>query len=261
MAIQYKKIIKEIMGPEAKEHGFDIGKIASGGFYKRTLINYEKKIDDLYVQGFDIEYEFVGKNELVLRAAGLNETIAFEKDNQDSFRSAITEFALIMREKGYKLFEEDEKKPRFHSFEHGYLLNNYKDLSRKFYNENNIDNTADIMDKLGIVVAHVDAERNKDFSEIKDELIKITAFYATTLLECEGTKMLYENRGIDYFAIVQGKTGAINTLKTILRLWSDGDEKQFIYHSCLVALSKDRFESLGLSLHASSTKTEDRCVF
>lgn len=40
MAIQYKKIIKDIMGPDAKENGFVLGKNGPAGLFKRTLASY-----------------------------------------------------------------------------------------------------------------------------------------------------------------------------------------------------------------------------
>ncbi|RKM56981.1 hypothetical protein D6853_02880 [Butyrivibrio sp. X503] len=202
MAIQYKKIIKEIIGPEAKEHGFTLVKNGPAGMTKRNLAVYEKSID---------------------------------------------EYAAIMHEKGYKAFLEDENEPRFHSTEHGYLLKKYKELSAEYSRAHNIDPDLTLIDKLNLIVKKVVELRGANFEDIKGELIKIAAFYTTSLLECEGTS-IEEYRGYDFYVTLRGEMGALNVLFTILDLWKNGKSNVFIYNSCDLALSEDEFEALNLKL-------------
>ena len=233
---QYKKIIKDIMGPDAKENGFVLGKNGPAGLFKRTLASYEKRIDSSYVQGFDIEYDS-GEDKLVLWSGTIREERSFDKDNEALFRKKIAEFANIMKEKGYTAWKEDEKIPRFSMSEQGFLLKNYNDLSLQFCQDNNIDVDAGIVDELNYIIEKVDKLKNRRFEEIKEELFKIAAFYATTMLTCDGAS-INEYKEVDYYAIVSGELGVIYPLNGILRLWLDSKDEWFVYNSCETILSE-----------------------
>ena len=184
MAIQYKRIIKQIMGPDAAARGFVAGKLVSAGLMKRHLASYEKEYDDNLSLGFDIELDTVF-SELELQSCGLSETRKFDKDDEDSFRNVINEFAQIMRDKGYDLVEKCAAKPRFTSDDQRFLRNNYKQLSEQLYAERSIDPELSFLDKLYLIDEMIVSCRGKSYEEVKKELIKIAGFYTTTLLECE----------------------------------------------------------------------------
>ncbi len=224
------RIIKELIGPEAEQHGFFLVKNAPNGAFKKMLASYEKKIDELYWQGFDIEYDSSQNDELVLRAEGINKRIAFVKNDQTSFRNAITEFAQILHETGYSNFEDDEKKPRFLPSEHGYLLKNHIELADQFCRSHAINRDMSFSDKLNYIVDNVMALRDKEFNDVREELVNIAAFYISVLLETEGV-MIVEYRGYDYYALVNGKRGTANALKDIFMLWSRGNENAFVQNS------------------------------
>ena len=230
MAIKHKAIIKEIIGPEAEQHGFCLGKNAASGAFKKMLASYEKKIDELYWQGFDIEHDSSQNDELVLRAEGINKRVEFDKNDQASFRNAITEFAQILHETGYSNFEEDEKKPRFLSSEHGYLLKNHRELANQFCCSHAIDRNMSFSDKLNYIVESVMALRDKEFDDVRDDLVNIAAFYISVLLETEGVNIV-EYRGYDYYALVNGKRGTANALEDIFMLWYRGNDNAFVLNS------------------------------
>ena len=246
MAIPYKKIIKDIMGPDAKENGFVLGKNGPAGLFKRTLASYEKIIDSTYEQGFDIEYDS-GEDKLVLWSGTIREERSFEKDNEALFRKIIAEFAAIMKEKGYKAWKEAEKIPRFSMPEHGVVLKNYEEISAQFCLDNNIDNTMNLLDKLNLIVKKVDNLKDKEFDAIKGDLIKIASFYTASLLACDETR-IKKYGDLDYYAIVCGRIGALNTLNVILNLWLESENELFVYNTCEAILSKEEFKALNLKL-------------
>lgn len=242
MAIQYKKIIKKIVGPEAEKNGFVPAKLVPAGLNRRMLANYEKDFDETYSQDFSIELDTIN-SELELLSFGLSETRKFDTNEEDSFRSVINEFAQIMRDKGYALLEEDAAKPRFSLAENGYLLKNYQQLSEQFCSDNRIDSRMSFIDKICLINDRVIACRGKAFEEVKEELIIIAAFFTTTILECDGVT-LYPTHGLDFCVLIQGNMGAFNMLWTIMELWLDEGEENPLKSSCFTVMSSDKFNAI-----------------
>ncbi|MEE3494523.1 MAG: hypothetical protein VZR06_05135 [Butyrivibrio sp.] len=238
---QYKKIIKEIMGLEAKKNGFKIAKKTSTGYSKTMLAEYERRIDEIFVQRFSIDYDFVVKK-LELKTVGITETRSFD-GSEEEFRRTISEFADIMHKEGYKNCDKALKEPRYSMAEHGYLLKNYKQLSEKYCKENNIDSDMVFAEKINHINDKVASLRGKEFEEVKEELIMVAAFFTTTLLQCDGTNIkVYGD--LDYFAIVQSSFSSVNTLNIILSAWYKKYKYNVIKSSCMALLSTEQFEAI-----------------
>ncbi len=240
MAIQYKRIIKQIMGPDAADNGFAPAKLDPPGLSKRMLANYEKDFDEEYSQGYSIELDTMS-SELELQSCGLWETRKFDRDDEDSFRSVINEFAQIMRDKGFSLLEEYAAKPRFSIKDNQFLLNNYEQLSEQFCREKGIDIKMPFLDKLYMIDSLVVSCRGKDFEEVKEELIKISAFYTTTLLEREETTQYY---GDEYSVLIRGKLGALNVLVIILAWWLNEKNENYVKKTCTLILAPDKLNAI-----------------
>ncbi|MBO4456128.1 MAG: hypothetical protein J5802_00255 [Butyrivibrio sp.] len=238
---QYRKIVHEIMGPNAEENGFKITKSTSAGYSKTMLAEYERRIDGSYTQSFLIDYNFMS-NELELQTNGVMEIRSFDGSEED-FRRVISEFANIMHEKGYKNCDEELRKPRYTMAEHGYLLKNYKQLSEKYCKDNNIAPDMDIVKRIYLINDKITALIGKEFVEVKDELIMIAAFYTTTLLQCEGTSMK-KYGDLDYFAIVEGDLSADNTLNTILNAWYKKTPNKHLKNACYGVIPDEQFEAI-----------------
>ena len=238
---QYKKIIKEIMGLEAKKNGFKIAKKTSTGYSKTMLAEYERRIDEIFVQRFSIDYDFVIKK-LELKTVGITETRSFD-GSEEEFRRTISEFADIMHKEGYKNCDKALKEPRYSMAEHGYLLKNYKQLSEKYCKENNIDSDMVFVEKINHINDKVASLRGKEFEEVKEELIIIAAFFATTLLQCEGTTM-QDYGDLDYFAIVEGNLSAVNILDTILDAWYEDSLNNPLKDACDGVIPDEQLEAL-----------------
>lgn len=250
MAIQYKKIIKEIMGSEAKKHGFKIGKNGPAGISKRNLAVYEKKIDEIYTQSFEIEYDSMF-HELTLWAGKIRETSKFENDDEASFRKVVNQFEEIMKGRGYQAFIDEEAEPRFTIAEQGFLLKNYRELSACFYSKYSIDckanDNAELIEKLEFIVKKVDECRGKEFADIKENMIEVAAFYTELILNCADAS-IEGYKGFDNFTIVKGNMGVIYPLNSILSLWTKERKDLFIYHTCRVMLTNEQFDSLELEI-------------
>ena len=239
----YKKIVNDVMGPDAKENGFKYNGRTSVGYSKSLLAEYERKIDDNYTQSFLIDYNFIS-NELELQANGIVELRSFDGSEED-FRRVISEFADIMRKEGYKNYDESLKEPRYTMAEQGYLLKNYKRLSEEYCRENNIKTDLDFEEKIYCINDRIIVLKGKEFEEVKNELIMIAAFFADTLLQCEGTTMkVYGD--LDYFAIVEGNISAVNTLGTILNAWYEKSQNKYNYLkvACEGLIPEEQFEAI-----------------
>lgn len=73
----------------------------------------------------------------------------------------------------------------------------------------------------------------------------IAAFFADTLLQCEGTTMkVYGD--LDYFAIVEGNISAVNTLGTILNAWYEKSQNKYNYLkvACEGLIPEEQFEAI-----------------
>lgn len=240
MAIQYKRIIKQIMGPDAAERGFVAGKLAPAGLMKRHLASYEKEYDDNLSLGFDIELDTVF-SELELQSCGLSETRKFDKDDEDSFRSVINEFAQIMRDKGYALLDEEAAKPMFTREDQRYVRNNYKQLSEQLYAERSIDPELSFLDKLYLIDEMIVSCRGKSYEEVKEELIRIAAFFTTTLLECEEAEQYYTN---DYSVLINGEMGAVNVMDDIMGWWLNERNVNYVEITCRLILDPDKINTI-----------------
>ena len=238
---KYKKIIKEIMGQDAQNNGFRIAKKTSVGYSKSLLAEYERRIDERLVLRFSIDYDFVAK-ELELQTNGINEVRSFDGSEQD-FRRVISEFADIMRKEGYKNCDKALKEPRYSMAEHGYLLKNYKQLSEKYCKDNSIDSDVDFVGRINHINDKIAILKGKEFEDVKDELIIIAAFFATTLLQCEGTTM-QDYGDLDYFAIVEGNLSAVNILDTILDAWYEDSLNNPLKDACDGVIPDEQLEAL-----------------
>lgn len=225
------------MGHDAEQNGFVIDKSGRAGISKRNLAVFKKKIDDIYSQVFEIEYDSFS-SKLSLLSIGATETRCCNIDDDLEFRRVIADFATIMRECKYPEFEKVATQPRFDLSDHGFLLKNYRQLSIEYCNKNNITVDGDFIDKLYYIDSKVKDLRENHFEDIKDELMHIASFYITVLLKYDCTS-IEDYKGYDTFAIVSGKNGVSYVLKDLLRLWTEGETDIFIKKSCKLVMSRE----------------------
>lgn len=247
MAIQYKRIIKEIMGPEAEKKGFVPAKLGPSGISKRTLACYEKEYDDGYTLSFDIDLDtFFDK--LELSACGIFEERSFDSSDTESFKKIIFEFAEIFRDKGYPLMEEAARKeaarPKFTAEEQLYLLNNYERLAEDFCKEKQVDSDMSFMDKLCLIKDLVESSRELPFEEVKENLMKIAAFYAMALLGCEKVNSYLVNSGGRYLTVSGALRGTIQPLRTLLFYWLNERDSSILKSDCKSVLQQEQYNSL-----------------
>jgi hypothetical protein len=247
MAIQYKKIIKKILGPDAEKNGFKSGHLGPAGISKRTLACYEKEYDDGYTLSFDIDLDtFFDK--LELSACGIFEERSFDSSDTESFKKVIFEFAEILRDKGYPLMEEAARKeaarPKFTAEEQLYLLNNYERLAEDFCKEKQVDSGMSFMDKLCLIKEMVESSRELPFEEVREKLIEIAAFYAVALLGWEKVNSYLVNSGGRYLTVSGALRGTIAPLESILNIWLNEDDIDVIKSDCKSVLQQEQYNSL-----------------
>lgn len=243
MAIQYKRIIKQIMGPDAAARGFVAGKLGPAGITKMTLARYEKEYDEHYSLGFHIELDTVF-DKLELWSCGIKEERSFDINDAESFRQVISEFAEIMRERGYRLMDEAAAKPRFTFSENIHLMDEYEQLAEEFCKENQVDNDMPFMDRLCLIKEMVEASRESSFDEVRQKLIKIAAFYAVALLGCDKVNSyLAHNMGL-YLTVSGAWRGTIRPLQSIFDLWLNETDRNIIKDDCKSVLQPEQYDSL-----------------
>ncbi len=245
MAIQYKKIIKKILGPDAEKNGFKRGKRGLSGISKRTLACYEKEYEDGYRLSFDIDFD-IFSDRLELLACGINEERSFDSSDAESFKKVISEFAEILREKGYQLMDETARKeaarPKYTAEEQLYLLNNYESLAEDFCRENQVDKDMPFMDKMYLVKEKVESSRELPFEEVKENLMKIAAFYATALLGWEKVNSYLVNSGGRYLTVSGALRGTIQPLRTLLVYWLNERDSSILKSDCKSVLQQAQYD-------------------
>lgn len=127
MEIQYKKIIKEIMGPEAKKRGYTISshrKLLA----TRPMAYFNKEVNGRSAMLFEITEYLIGPKTLFLRCQG--KQIHLKYDDEASFRECIQTFNKYMIEEGYDAIDKalTTKKPRFYDEDNFFVVKNYEDV-------------------------------------------------------------------------------------------------------------------------------------
>ena len=245
MVKQYKKIIKEIMGPDLKERGFKPVKLESPGLSRTMLACYEKEYDKSIHQ---ISIEISCFIYLELYAIEVRETRTFDNKDIESFRQVISEYAEIMREKGYRLIDEYAEKianrPEYTAEEQLYLLYNYERLAEEFCRENQLDKDMPFMDKMCLLKDLVESSRELPFEEVKEKLMKIAAFYAMALLGCEKVNSYLVNSGGRYLTVSGALRGTIQPLRTLLFYWLNERDSSILKSDCKSVLQPEQYDSL-----------------
>lgn len=101
------------------------------------------------------------------------------------------------------------------------------------------------LDKLYLIDGLIASYRGKSYEEVKEELIKIAAFYTTTLLECEEAEQYYSN---DYNVSISRGLGAINVMLIIMAWWLNERNENYVRNTCRAILSPDKFNAIDWNL-------------
>ncbi len=213
MDIQYKKIIKELMWKDAKEQGFEMSS-SKQCFSKWDIASFDK-YEDEYNCYYGITLNMLKKGEITLIAGGVKVVRNFT--DEEEFRNVISEYAEFMRNEGFMIIENNKNKPRFKGKDNEYLYHNCKALSSEYCSNNGVSGDETIMDRITRVLDSIEKCRGKSFSDVKEELMQITAFYAETLLSIENTRFAFED---DKFAMIYNEDNECTfPLKDVIAVW------------------------------------------
>ena len=126
MDIEYKKIIRQIMGKEAKKRGFKMSSLKPG-ISKWPIASFNRNYDG-HSQTYEITLELYNPGEAVLNCYRTEIKRTF--DDEESFKKAIEEFSQYMNETGFRILDEEtDKEPGFRLRDNKRILENYQEMA------------------------------------------------------------------------------------------------------------------------------------
>ena len=241
MEIEYKKIINQKMGKEAKARGFKMVSL-SPGITKWPIAIFKKSVDG-HSQKYDINLDLV-YNKVIFRC-GKN-TIEKKYEDEESYTNIILECAKFMNETGFKMLDEKiANEPGFRVEDHRRILEGYQKLADEFVNKNNIDETIAFGDRIYLIVSKINELKNKDWGSIKEELLLIGAYYCATLLTYPDTRIGGLEAGMirkPDRSTIYGPNGIVDPLFNVYNAWMK-DEDESIKRSCADVMAKEEYEA------------------
>lgn len=197
--VKYKKIIKEIMEPEAKERGF---KIVSGRtlLLTKTIAIFQRKKEGKS-QSFYITEDLLREGKLYLDCNGRIEA-TFDRDDEESFRKSIEQFNDYMMAKGYAFLDEQIRQPIFTHEDSEYVKNNYIELAEAFLNSKNIvfsgNNLKNLFDEL---FRELENLFDLVWDDAKEGLLSVAACITYVMVGAEYGIQIIDKRNISTFYI------------------------------------------------------------
>ncbi len=233
-----KKIIKSIMGKDAKERGYAC-RHDKPCFSKCTVASFNKYVDECCV-GYDIDIDPISMTDVTLQVRQEKYSKTFT--DEESFKQAIAEFEEIMVNKGFDELEKVILKPRFKSADNQYFYTIYNNLCEVYHRQHKITNDVKIADRIHMIIESIEDSKGKDFADVKEDLIMVAAFYSETLLLVENTRMVLED---DSFVIIyKGDRIQTQPLGDIISSWCGEHGYSLINGVCEDFLTEEEFNKI-----------------
>ena len=238
MDINYKKIIKDLMGQDAKEHGYKLSSMRKC-FSKWEIASFDK-YEDEYNCYYGITLNLLKDGEITLVAGGTKVVRNFS--DEDGFIKVISEYAEFMRNEGFMIIDNNKNKPRFKGKDNDYLYQNYAEISENYRVDNNLDPEIEISERIIHVLDSIEECKGKSFSDIKENLMQIAAYYTDTLLSIEDTRFEFED---DKFAIIYNEDEQCTfPLKDVIAVWLGEHGNSMIKYACEDFLAEEDFNKI-----------------
>ncbi len=195
MEIQYKKIIKEIMGQEAKKRGYTITshrKLLA----TRPRAYFDREVDGKITGHFDITEYLIGPKTLFLRCIG--KEIHLKYDDEASFRECIQTFNKYMIEEGYDAVDKafTTKKPSFSNEDNFFVVKNYEDV---YNSEKDAFAGKTTRESLKYLEGLLTELYDVSWEEAKPELLKIACILVGYMLDNNQKIYLIEGTTTDIY--------------------------------------------------------------
>lgn len=210
--INYKKNVKELLLPNAEEHGFNM-RILKGQMTKKSLGFFERTVGEVY-QCFEIYEDLLREGTVVLLSYPWGN---FEVNYSDekSFREAIETIAKAMNDEGYKALDKKLVEPRIISDDYLFIRDNYLKLSDDFCKAHGVISKDNNSDNLKLVTDSVLAIRGKEYGEVKEEILRIAAFYADALITVSNGQVYWDDDNQVFMIIRDNQYKFVNTLEIV----------------------------------------------
>ncbi len=194
MGIKYKKIIEEIMGKDAEEHGYTIQRGA------RLLTRRELAVfvrTDKKGQNFYINQSFLEEDTVYLDC---KDRIDAHYTDEDSFRKSIIEFNNYMLNEGYEYLEKKSHEKHFSKVDGDYVRDNYEELVDKLIKNGTYLNKNNMKQSFEALFAIISNTFSKEWDDARDEMFAVTAGITYLLLDSKYPIQMTEHpKGYAYF--------------------------------------------------------------
>ncbi|WP_026651748.1 hypothetical protein [Butyrivibrio proteoclasticus] len=178
----YQKIIKEIIGPGAKEHGFTYS--CSGAMIMtKPLAMYTRKGDG-YNQMIYIYQNLIDPKEIKFCYKGLETSVSYICKSDEDFRNAVLDMEKQLQEGGYDELDELLNSPfRLKREQKEYFRDNFEALWKKFEANHDMGDTKDIKNALILLDEYYKEANLISGEDLLDYLFQIAAEYGKVILE------------------------------------------------------------------------------
>ncbi|WP_026651752.1 hypothetical protein [Butyrivibrio proteoclasticus] len=195
----YQKIIKEIIGPGAKEHGFTYS--CSGAMnITKPLAMYTRNIEGVN-QMIYIYQSLIDMDEIVFCYKGLNKGIKYNCSSENEFRQAVLNMEELLRNGGYAELDDFLKSPyRLKTKQYEYFRDNFELLWKRFEanhymgNDNELFTSLELLDNYAKEASMLEGEALIDF------LYEIAAEYGKIISELPDSYMEWSEQAEIFFA-------------------------------------------------------------
>ncbi|MBR5637253.1 MAG: hypothetical protein IKW81_10030 [Pseudobutyrivibrio sp.] len=212
-----KKIIEKIVVEDAKKHGFTCKSIRGGLGIKYLAIFGRKK--NGVAQGFDIYENVIKEGNLTMLIMG--KKIETTYHDEESFEIAMKYYADYLNNHGYEDLDANAVAPRFETPDRIRLRDEYVIMAQHFNEKCGNLNDDGYLEE---VRQYLTETFNYDFEEVKEDLLLITAAFATyiariysnaTLKEADNDLLLVHISTTSYGRVMERYFNPLNTIKGI----------------------------------------------
>ncbi|WP_026651754.1 hypothetical protein [Butyrivibrio proteoclasticus] len=195
----YQKIIKEVIGPGAKEHGYTYS--CSGAMIMTKPLAMYKRTVDGYTQMIYIYQNLIKQDEIVFCYKGLNKGIKYNCSSEEEFEKAVEDMKERLENGGYAELDDILNSPyRLKISDHEYFRDSFELLWKKFETNHDMGKGDDLLTSLELLDKFAKETSELDGEALINFLYEIAAEYGKVISELPDSYMEWSKEACKFFA-------------------------------------------------------------